>query len=609
MPEAATPKSALAPSEVAAGFLPGLVLSVAMATAFPAYFAIVTWIWLIAVHTSLWMAGWWLVRSFLPTHRSLALFSAFGLAAAIALVLREQWLPSGVGESLFEPVPAAQYLAVSVVIGLAVFAGATRMGPIARGVTRTAIATALSVVLLVGAALGPDALRWHLFQHNRLLGAATHHLVSGLLEDGLSSLLLGAETPESERFIEQGFSPPPSVPARPDDVLLILVDTLRADALSQLGGHSGRMPVVDALAANSILLSNVLSTASWTRPSTASLMTGLAPEEHGAIDWEMMLPDESVTLAEEFSALDYSTAGINSNYPGAGSHLGFAQGFDEYLEPDHEPYKYARADLITTQAVELAANAPADYPLFLYVHYMDPHGPYYSGGPEHARSHAVAIDAYRRETEFVDGWIGRLIAEVTEKRGRAPIILLTADHGEEFGEHGARGHGKNLYRESIHVPGVLSIPGQTAPAVVDARLSLADLGQLLLDAVAEGPALDAQAWGRDRDRAVRHASRYILHSQDHPLIKLVRPWRASIAMRGVDTGDWFAAESSYGDTLELYDLERDPAQLENVLATDSAAGRATLEALEGAPGVQILGRPFAVSNDMIDQLKALGYVQ
>ncbi|HDH96098.1 MAG TPA: hypothetical protein ENF73_00035, partial [Proteobacteria bacterium] len=330
---------------------------------------------------------------------------------------------------------------------------------------------------------------------------------------------------------------PPSIPdvvtaTDKPNIILVMVDTLRADALSCYGNERVKTPNVDALAADSIIFKNVFAQASWTKPSTATMLTGLYPSTHGAYGKVHVLPDDVEMLPEMLQKAGYLTLGIADVV-----HLSPAFGFDQgyhyytYLAPDHFffatesssrllAYQLARqireryvskkkwvqhyyqpASVVTDRAIEIVSKpAVKGKSFFLYLHYMDPHDPYFRHPPDGyaiARVHTPHPDPgkkeemhslYLGEVEYFDREFGRFIAKLKEMGiYDKTMIIFTADHGEEFFEHGGWWHGETLYVEQIHVPLLLKLPrysylSESPVRVVESQVSIVDIVPTVLEA-------------------------------------------------------------------------------------------------------------------------------
>jgi arylsulfatase A-like enzyme len=312
------------------------------------------------------------------------------------------------------------------------------------------------------------------------------------------------------------------------DVVLVVIDTLRADHLGSYGYGRAQTPKLDALAARGTRFAAAHSATSWTLPSVASILTGRYPAEHGVDRVGTSLNEKLVTVAEVLHDAGYETAAFSANVALVIEASGFGQGFDvfrplEASADDTDPILVrdgtdraamaARADAMTDAALTwLSARSHPDQPYFLYVHYFDPHVSY-SPPKEYAARFGVAPDdplwhgqsvmllsptppppaqlatllaLYDAEIAFTDTHVGRLCDEVRASHGD-PVIIVTSDHGEEFGDHGGTQHGKTLYEEMLRVPLLAAGPGISEGRVVDTPVSLVSLAPTIAELAAAPP--------------------------------------------------------------------------------------------------------------------------
>ncbi len=315
-----------------------------------------------------------------------------------------------------------------------------------------------------------------------------------------------------------------SAPSGPN-VILLMVDTLRADHLSCYGYSKSATPAIDRLAAEGTRFGRAYSQASWTRPSVATILTSLYPSSHQAVHKSDVLPDDVVTLPEVMQAAGYRTIGFPNNINVAPL-FNFQQGFDEYhfLEPafffgateeaaqltvynqlrvlrerylsevKHVENYYQPAEVVNERALSWI-EANGERPFFMFLHYMEPHDPYFNhpyDGQGFARvanpnPDASVADTYRAaydgEIRHLDVQIGALL-EALRSRGLydRTMIVLTADHGEEFHEHGGWWHGLTLYEEQIAVPLLVkpAAGSAAAGAVNNALVSSLDIAPTIL---------------------------------------------------------------------------------------------------------------------------------
>jgi len=277
------------------------------------------------------------------------------------------------------------------------------------------------------------------------------------------------------------------------NVLFVVVDTLRWDHVGCYGAARKTTPFVDDYAAGATRFDRAYSVAPWTMPSVASMFTGLYPSRHGANSFGLGLTDEVDTLAEILQREGYATQGVIS-HTAIGARNNFQQGFDVYLESEARGHDHLSTDGVTGQAIgKLEGLAAGEAPFFLFVHYFDPHYNY-KRHPEYGFAADAAgrldgeqpmrellrmapdmtpdesqflRDLYDEEVRFTDAGIGRLL-ERLQVLGldEDTIVILTADHGEEFLDHGDLGHTGSLYEELVRVPLILRGPGRTTPGSV-----------------------------------------------------------------------------------------------------------------------------------------------
>ncbi len=298
--------------------------------------------------------------------------------------------------------------------------------------------------------------------------------------------------------------PPPPAP----NVLLIVVDTLRADRLGCYGYHRNLTPFVDSLAARGVRFENAYAPSSWTGPSVASLFTSRYPSEHGVTSFLSVLRGPLVTLAEVLQANGFATAAVTAN-PFVNLRRGFAQGFDAFealprtgKNPDTAPA--APASAVNRLALEWLDSPAAGESsrFFLYLQYMEPHSPHVppaalleeilAGEPQPDIRRAntnvapgveVPPDIVRDLRNLYDvdvAWFDRQLRDFftdLDRRGFLDdtLVVLTADHGEGLADHGHIGHGISLFNEEIRVPLIVVPPGGREPAVVAEPVSLVDI--------------------------------------------------------------------------------------------------------------------------------------
>lgn len=444
----------------------------------------------------------------------------------------------------------------------------------------------------------------------------------------------------------------PESKQRPN-ILLIVIDTLRADRLGCYGNKRGLTPFLDSLAARGTLFLNAYAPSSWTCPSVASLMTSRYPMQHRVVSFASKLADEERTLAETLQPLGYLAGGFSANFRLLGA-LGYAQGF-QHWRADLEGAGGLRGGDLRRQSIEWldqARRSAPGRPALLYLHFMEPHAPYDPPEPfreQFGRNEDAAVDAatanehlvglrwykltradvemlaslYDAEVASADAELRHLFAEL-EQRGflRDAIVVVTADHGEEFWEHGNLGHGTSLYNESVRVPLILIAPGYAGGQRVEQNVSLLDVAPTLLDLL--GQPGEPRFEGRSLVPLLRPQS----------LAAWFKAWRSpggktevpdvlldlELVGYGVD-----AREHSHGlvrrstklllrpgGLAELYDLERDPLE-KNANAEALRARSPTLQrALEAARAdlgsrAGTVAETAPLDDATREKLRALGY--
>ncbi|MGH0032853.1 MAG: sulfatase family protein [Myxococcota bacterium] len=426
--------------------------------------------------------------------------------------------------------------------------------------------------------------------------------------------------------------PPPSDPPR-HNVLLFVIDTLRADALGAYGNPTVETPRIDAFAAEGVLFERAYAPTSWTRASVASILTGQHPDTHGLNQRDEALPQEVETLAERLSDAGYATAAIVAN-PNVGSAYGFDQGWDEYVELYQRRAKgrvasgelVADAGRVTRRALRWLDGARS--PFFLFVLAIDPHWPYtppprfdrygrdYSGPVRDGAGGALAPDLdaadrerirayYHGEVSYGDHWFGRLV-DGLERRGLADetVVVLTSDHGEEFWEHGQRFHNKALFEESIRVPLILRHPGSLpAGRRVRAPVELVDLVPTLLSLV--GLPVPGHVDGRSLDLAAASSRRAIFSTLEF------EKWNK----RALTIWPWRLHHDADTQRSALFHLEEDPGELHDRLRDEPQRGADMLEDLSRrTTGATNRPRPARVPDEALTEesreaLRALGYIE
>lgn len=440
-------------------------------------------------------------------------------------------------------------------------------------------------------------------------------------------------------------------PGRPagKNLVVVLIDTLRADRLGAYGNRDGLTPHLDRFAKEGTRFAHMQAPAPWTLPSVASLLTGLQPQTHGAgVRYGEFAPTGLTggvrTLAETLRDAGFYNLGVYHNIY-VNPAFGLQQGFDEYVSVED------RAAPLVDRALEGLRRAAADRRVFLYLHLFDVHNPYeppeeecksvarrlqpgYRGRlgctadrrpelpippPEDRRWHEALYDA---EIAYTDRQMGRFLEGLGDLGlDDDTVVLVVSDHGEEFwtrldreralGYEANSDHGHTVYEELLHVPALLRVPGRK-PQVVESPAELADLFPTLLHLVGvesppvQGKDLTALLDGKPPEARPTLLSDLILHGPSR--------W-------GVRRGPWkLIVPRDPGVPVELYDLESDPGELRDLAASRPdvaaplrAAGERELEERRKARARFVAGDGAQSATYLewnhITRLRSLGYLK
>jgi arylsulfatase A-like enzyme len=423
----------------------------------------------------------------------------------------------------------------------------------------------------------------------------------------------------------------------PPNLLIYLIDTLRADHLGCYGYPRPTSPAIDELAADGALFERAYAQASWTKPSVASLFCGLLASFHG-VDKETALANELTTLAERLRSTGYHTAAYVANPYVHLRGLQFEQGFSNFVAVSAGA-RSPRADDVHRRALPwLEQNG--DRPFFLYLHTIDPHETYdppeetrgtfqrpYEGDLQPQGTYArmlrkrrecndadlqFLLDLYDEEILFSDREFGRLV-EFLRQQGLYDntVIVLLSDHGEEFLEHGGFGHGGRLWNELLHVPLIIKPAGQTLPrgSRIAANVPLTSVLPSLPGLLGRGLGLpplqgvDLLPWWRGE----RSESIDVIAEHGQELRCLIRG-----SQKVLERGTFGAKDSE----VLWFDLLQDPGEQADLFALQPAVGRALQAALyeslendrqRGVPRAQ--SEAVDLSKEQEDALRALGYLE
>jgi choline-sulfatase len=401
------------------------------------------------------------------------------------------------------------------------------------------------------------------------------------------------------------------------NVLLITIDTLRADHVGAYGWTRGRTATLDAIARNGVLFERAYAAAPITLPSHATLLTGRYPPGHGSRDNGLAVSATVPTLATELHARGFATAAFVAAFP-LDRQFGLGRGFDVYGDrmPRGADGKLANerpaADVVNdaiswlrqSSQIGTARSEPrtADpsrrttndqRPFFLWVHVFEPHAPY--GTP--AGSGATAIERYDEEIATADREIGRLIAALGPAAANT-LIVAAGDHGEAFGEHGEYAHSIFVYDTTLRVPLLMTGPGVPPGTRVPQAVTLADVAPTVMHAL--GAPL-ANVDGIDLSAALARAplpQRELYAESFAPLVEF--GWAPLRALR---SGSWklIAAPKP-----ELFQIEDDREEMRNQIDSQSTLSRDLERRVNRYSGAD-LPSAAAADREAAERLRALGY--
>ena len=404
----------------------------------------------------------------------------------------------------------------------------------------------------------------------------------------------------------------------PFNVVLITVDTLRADRLGSYGSQRTATPHMDALAAEGARFSNAASTVPFTLPAHSSLMTGTYPPYHGVREnVGYRLGSDLPTLAEALSAGGWTTAGFVSAFV-LDSRWGIARGFATYVDDfDATETRSGNLGAVQRDGAETVSEAlrwldgRPPGPVFVWLHLFEPHDPYTPPEPYLSR---YAGRPYDGEVAYADELVGRFRTGLEEREilDRS-LVILTGDHGEGLGQHKEGFHGFFVYDSTVHVPLIVRPPfPDLAGKVVAEPVSHVDLLPTILEIA--GLPVPAHAQGRSlwplledaRDGGAEDGEEAAVYSESmYPLVHY--GWAP---LRSLRTGTWKLIDAPRP---ELYDLAADPGERENVVLQERRLYRrlkgrldALVERIESPADGQ--GGRADVDEESVRQLEALGYL-
>lgn len=407
-------------------------------------------------------------------------------------------------------------------------------------------------------------------------------------------LTLACSNPSPPKTGASGQEPVPSDTPRRPDIVLVTLDTTRADRLGAWGHTTGATDWLDNKANSGTRFSRAYAVQPLTIPSHASIMTGLQPWRHGVrSNGDATLDDRHETLAERLKAGGWQTGASVGAFVTSRT-WGFNQGFDAFFDEikgrPGETWRQQRpADQVVDDAAAWVLTTKKDEPLFLWVHFYDAHFPY---APPESYAEQFKGRPYDGEIAFMDDQLARLEG-VLKAAGRDPIWAVLSDHGESLGEHRELTHGLFVYDATQHIPMFVSGPGVPAQ-VVEQPVSQIDLLPTLLSLA-----------GRP---AVEGVDGKVQPGNPHPV------WMESFQLTeqfgfaphlGVVSGSHKLIQKPVP---ELYDLLADPGERTDLASTQGETLAAMTQTYTGLGATMPTGRTQALDLESLARLQALGYI-
>jgi hypothetical protein len=472
-----------------------------------------------------------------------------------------------------------------------------------------------------------------------------------LMFAGLSALLGGALGAHRPVLDSDGLAV--AAAAKKPNVLLIVLDTVRRDHVSAYGSARATTPNLDHFASGALLFENAYAAATYSLSSHASLLTGLLPSQHGAHpvpfrgaqaergrlgnSGHFAVSDHVTTLAEELRDQGYLTAGITANDVFLAEWTGLRRGFSHYACQARRSYRYvpsvrpllarlgrgaARrfpyhepwpANTVTDAAETWLAGTQGQ-PFFLFLNYFDAHDPYLAPPPFDTRFPRVVpgadertgylLSQYDGAIGFIDAEVSRLLDWLRERRLLDDtMVIVTADHGEFFGEHALWHHASYLYEEVIQVPLIVKLPHQRQGLRFAPRLGLQEV-RGLVQGVLKGTT-EPEALLQHLDRGAE------------PIVIAeswlsARPGGPALPARAVYAGHYKLIQR-LGVPSELYDLTADPLERRDLIGSDTPTATALLASINGAlPPLQreaaAVGEVRNIDPEARERMRALGYL-
>ncbi|GJM15472.1 MAG: hypothetical protein DHS20C13_07990 [Thermodesulfobacteriota bacterium] len=415
------------------------------------------------------------------------------------------------------------------------------------------------------------------------------------------------------------------------NVVLITIDTLRADHLGSYGYKRNTSPNIDKLANDGVLFENAVSQAPWTFPSMASMYTSLYPSEVRAKHITSSINNKFLTLSEYMKNNFYNTIAVVSHIV-VSKMYGFSQGFDTFNQKHIAEVDEISSEIITQQAVEYISKNK-DEKFFLWVHYFDPHQNYrnhteydYSDGYDgplpanleneklnkmnsslKERDIEYVKSIYDEEIAYTDKHIGRLLDSIDKfGLGNDTIIVLTSDHGEEFMERGRIGHGTSLHRELTHVPLIIYNPlnNSMSGKRVSKHVEIRNIAKTILEL-------------SNMNENIFQGVNLLDHEKlnlDHIVISENYGFQEGPRSEAIIYQNWKLINNTRNQADELYKIDSDNNEINNLFTMKKEEVNIQKEKLQSIISMinnnnEEDSEELELSKEEIKQLKALGYIQ
>lgn len=419
-------------------------------------------------------------------------------------------------------------------------------------------------------------------------------------------------------------------------VLLVSVDTLRADRLSSYGYSRKTSPHIDELLRSGVRFTQARTVEPLTAPALASMLTSLSPQEHGSTRNGMRVRPDLLTLSKILRHQGYKSAAFVGNWTLRDELWGMAEQFDDYEEVLTKARWFgmvkreAAGEDLTDQAAEWLTRqrqSQRGRPFFLWVHYVEPHAPYklqraFLNQLGAAPDGDIYSDSgkYDSEIAYVDYHISRLLEQAAKLIPAEELItVFVSDHGESLGEHGYWGHGRHVYEATLQIPMGITWPGRLPPREVGAPALITDLAPTLLTLldIPIPEFFEGMDWAPvlrgDRAEPAERVTYYQAHkgvtSPKEDANKTRQ--RGLLEVARVEAGEKEIYRVTNGRR-RFFDLAADPGEEENLVPEESAISedlKTWLETVQAGLAVADELPPPSLSEEDLEALRALGYIE